>query len=179
MAPITLMYSEMNKSFMSMLSSRPTWYLDFGGRYFSIDSSNSMRIHNKGSKYNQLSGSNSIVEGVVVPPASEKSLIKFVVNNDYAKTKVFDNASYSADFSGNNNLSDITYKTSTQQTNPVSLISRREDTFMISIPRNNVLATFSDRMRGKYLICNYSFNDASGSKFTLPYIETDYRYSSI
>jgi len=42
-----------------------------------------------------------------------------------------------------------------------------------------IISRFQDRMRGKYLICNYEFNNSEGNFFTLPYIETTYRYSMI
>jgi len=38
---------------------------------------------------------------------------------------------------------------------------------------------FADRMRGKYLVCDYSFQNNEGKMFTLPFIETIYRYSMI
>jgi len=38
---------------------------------------------------------------------------------------------------------------------------------------------FADRMRGKYLVSDYSFQNNNGIMFTLPSIETTYRYSMI
>jgi uncharacterized protein (TIGR02145 family) len=35
------------------------------------------------------------------------------------------------------------------------------------------------RMRGKYMVSNFTFQSTEGNYFTLPYIETTYRYSSI
>jgi hypothetical protein len=170
MNPITLNYSEITQAFMSFMTSRPKWYLDFGGKYYSIDANNVLRLHNSNSKYNVLS---------TIDDKADVSKIKIIVNDNYETTKTFDNVSYSADFASQNNLSNITFKTNTQNSLTVQSIDRREDTYKFAIPRNSSLNKFADRMRGKYLVSNYEFNDLNGSKFTLPYIKTTYRYSMI
>lgn len=165
---ITLNYSEQAQAFMSFLSSRPKWYLDFSGKYYSFDENGVLRLHNSNSEYNLLSTT-----------TPDKSIIKFIVNGNFDSTKTFDNVNYTADFSGALNFSNIVFKTKEQASATVDDIARREDTYKFAIPRRAGEERFSDRMRGKYLISKYEFNDEDGSKFTIPYIKTTYRRSMI
>ena len=66
-------------------------------------------------------------------------------------------------------------------------MSTREDTYIFAINReknNNAINnkynnSFLGRMKGKYLICNYSFDCTQGKSFRIPSIRTTYRYSLI
>ena len=64
----------------------------------------------------------------------------------------------------------------------------REDTYRFAIPRENRTIegsntisnmSFAGRMRGKYLICTYTFDNTSESVFNIPSITTTYRFSLI
>ena len=87
-------------------------------------------------------------------------------------------------------IKDIIFKTKTQETNALTIkdIDLREDNYRFAIPREKVsdndlhrLASQSGlgRMRGKYLICNYTFDCNNNREFKLPYIKTTYRYSML
>lgn len=179
----TINYSETLQAFMSFMTSKPKWYLDFGDKYFSIDGNNKLRLHNSNSSYNVLSSEKtkkSEVSAEFYYPADESQL-KIAVNQDYEATKVFDNVFYTGVFNDNTNLDNIVFETQTQTSSIVdnTSIERREDTYRFSIPRSGESELFGDRMRGKYMYSTYKFLDLDGAKFTLPYIKTTYRYSNI
>ena len=111
-------------------------------------------------------------------------------------TKVFDNQNFAADLTSqvSNDATDIIknvyFETKTQQTTPINQdsIENREDTYRLSIGREaqfnqglQELAgmTYAGRMRGKYLVCNYTFDCNDNKQFKLPYIKTTYRYSMV
>ena len=58
----------------------------------------------------------------------------------------------------------------------------REDTYRFPIPRGqntqNELS-YPARLRGKYLMCDYTLNSDDSHTFNIPYISTTYRYSLI
>ena len=67
-------------------------------------------------------------------------------------------------------------------------IEVREDNYRFAIPREKVSSeaehelgsqSYLGRMRGKYLICDYTFDCNNNREFKLPYIKTTYRYSML
>ena len=124
------------------------------------------------------------------------SYVRFVVNKDIAHTKVFDNQWFSAEFVDIGDetkptlISDIHFNTKNQETEPIDWkqIEQREDTFRFPISRekqNNpgqqqqTNMSYAGRMRGKYLICNYTLDCNDNREFKLPYVKTTYRYSML
>jgi hypothetical protein len=64
----------------------------------------------------------------------------------------------------------------------------REDNYRFAIPREKASGSatqqltsqsYLGRMRGKYLICDYTFDCNNNREFKLPYIKTTYRYSML
>jgi hypothetical protein len=64
----------------------------------------------------------------------------------------------------------------------------REDNYRFAISREKVddkeLSTIASksylgRMRGKYLICDYTFDCNENREFKIPFIKTTYRYSML
>lgn len=107
-----------------------------------------------------------------------ESKITYVINKGYPETKVFDNVWFDAELSTDETLKSIVFKTKTQETNPVTFegIENREDTYRFPIPRDkNGVA----RMRGKYLICDYTFDCTNDGDFKIPYIKTTFRISRV
>lgn len=125
-------------------------------------------------KYLQLYGQPTLIN-----PSS----IEFVINKDYQYTKVYDNIRFPGYLTDKNIITNINLNTNNQHTqldNPIFDI--REDTYRISIPRaenSESDMSFPARMRGKYMICQYTFDNKENSKFTIPYITTTYRYSLV
>ena len=89
-----------------------------------------------------------------------------------------------------NIIKDVVFKTKTQETEAIDFnsIELREDNYRFPISREKVdnenlnqLASQSylGRMRGKYLICDYTFDCNNNREFKLPYIKTTYRYSML
>ena len=122
----TLNYSEAIEAFSSFISSEPKWYIDLKGSYYSFDSSGKCFLHNTDSDYNKMKDT--------VDP--DRSFIRFLVNDDYEVTKTFDNVSYSADFSTNENIVPLQFKTRLHTTSKVEFIDSREDTYKFSVPRD-------------------------------------------
>lgn len=107
-----------------------------------------------------------------------ESKLTYKINKGYPETKVFDNVWFDAEFSTNEVLKSVVFKTKTQETNPISFneIENREDTYRFPIPRDkNGVA----RMRGKYLICDYTFDCINDGDFKIPYIKTTFRISRV
>lgn len=123
----TLNYSEAIEAFSSFISSEPKWYIDLKGSYYSFDEDGKCFLHNVENDYNRM-------KDTIVP---DRSFIKLLVNDDYEVTKTFDNVSYSADFSPNENIVPLQFKTRLHTTDKVDFIDSREDTYKFSIPRDN------------------------------------------
>lgn len=166
----TLNYSEMTQVYMSFISAEPKWYLDFKSKYYSFDSNNDLWKHNIDDGTSNRLNSDTY----------NSSRIRFLVNEDYQQTKVFDNVTYTGD---NVNLMNPSYifRTTNQTSTTVDSYSiiNREGTFRFAIPRQTGTDKFASRIKGKYLMCDYTFTNASGFSFTLPFVETTFRYSAI
>lgn len=120
----------------------------------------------------------------------DDSKLQIVINKDVAFTKTFDNIRIDGNLRDRANndvtqgvISNIDFNTKNQtatSNNPV--FDYREDTYRLPIPRQHITQdplSFPARLRGKYLICDYTFNNTDGKSFYIPYIATTYRYSLI
>ena len=110
------------------------------------------------------------------------SYIKMIVNQDYPYTKVYDNVELYFS-NANQTLIESAWFTNSKQGSLVAISTDfdvREATHKLAIPRASS-DLFADRMRDKYLAANYLIkrDAANGYYFSLPYIKTKYRYSSI
>ena len=125
-----------------------------------------------------------------MPGADKISLITFVVNDSYPQTKTFDNVEYCGDFTHGTTFTEVVFQTKRQISDVIygNNIDCREDTYKFCIPRNSlelsdisklVNKSYKDRMKGKYLVCHYSYNCNGGNTFKVPYISTAYRPSMI
>lgn len=185
----SLIYNEQLEVFTSFYTHNPNWFFPFSDKLVTIKDNNLYYLHN-------IYDVNSDVKEERI------SKIQFVVNKDVTNTKVFDNISFSADLLDNINkvpniIKDITFNTQKQTTEPFNHfdesknsanIDFREDTYRFAIPRekvdNNALhqlnsQSYVGRLRGKYLICDYTFDCNNNKEFKLPYIKTTYRLSKI
>lgn len=151
------------QAFTSFYSMEPSWFIKTSNRLFSIDKDNCIRLHHSKQQM-------------------DKSYIQFCVNKNIDTTKSFDNVEYSCEFEGgNHNFSRIWFNTNTMTSRFVDFIDKREDTYKFAIPRENSKyydLGYANRMKGKYLICNYVF-DHPGRYFRLPYIKTKFRTTYI
>ena len=120
----------------------------------------------------------------------DDSKLQIVINKDVAFTKTFDNIRIDGNLRDRANndvtqgvISNIDFNTKNQtatSNNPT--FDYREDTYRLPIPRQHITQdplSFPARLRGKYLICDYTFNNTDGKSFYIPYIATTYRYSLI
>lgn len=185
----SLIYNEQLQVFTSFYTHNPNWFFPFSDKLVTIKNNNMYYLHN-------------IYEVNSDLKEERISKVEFVVNKDISNTKVFDNVVFSADLLDNNNtipniVKNITFKTKTQKTKPfdhfdlennVSNIDHREDNYRFAIPREKVdndalnqltSQSYLGRMRGKYLICDYTFDCNNNREFKLPYIKTTYRYSML
>ena len=118
------------------------------------------------------------LHGVVENYEPFKPHLQYTINKGYPETKVFDNVWFDAEFSTDEILESIVFKTKTQETNIIdyTYIENREDTYRLSIPRDKYGVA---RMRGKYLICDYTFDCIKDGDFKIPYIKTTFRISRV
>lgn len=185
-----LIYNEQLKSFTCVYTHNANWFFPFSDKLITIKQDNTFYRHN--------------VYEVVGDEIKDTriSKIQFVVNKDISNTKTFDNVQFSADLLDNNdspqNIIDVQFNTKTQYTNlegygnspqpAYKSIEVREDNYRFAIPREKTLnnkstesanQSYLGRMRGKYLICDYTFDCNNNREFKLPYIKTTYRYSML
>lgn len=137
---------------------------------------------------------------------NKNAKVSFVVNKDGAYTKTFDNVFFSGEFKDPSTTNDleaihnvigkrgsITYSTKDQFAYPLLIddkvaIDYREYTYRFAIGReelekqtaySEMIDSYAGRMKGKYLVCNYTFDCNNDKTFKLPYINTTYRYSLV
>lgn len=184
-----LIYNEQLTAFTSFYTHNPNWFFPFSDKLVTIKDNNLYYLHN-------IYDVNSEIKEERI------SKIQFIVNKDITNTKVFDNVMFNADLHDNTNsipniIKNITFSTQKQTTKPFnhfdevnnsSNIDYREDTYRFAIPReavdNDALhqlnsQSYVGRLRGKYLICDYTFDCNNNKEFKLPYIKTTYRYSKL
>jgi hypothetical protein len=173
----TLVYSEPLQAFTSVYTFRPDHWIDFTDKLY-IFKINSLFKYNAGDDMNLFTGKDKV------------STIKFVVSANYPQTKTFDNVEYAGDFTYGTNFDNIYFETKRQTSGILNhnSIDYREDTYKFCIPRNRATLnvaeqiankTYRDRMKGKYLVCNYKYDCNGGNTFKVPYISTSYRASLI
>ena len=170
-----IVFNESINIFTSFYTHVPDFALQFSDKLISIRG-NKFFLHNQG--YTGLDYSEELL-----------SKIKFIVNDNVLYTKVYDNQLFSADFIDNLSvIKEINTSTKHQQSETVKYldIDYREDTYRFSIPREKQIDNYKElnksyagRMRGKYLICDYTFDCSGNKEFRLPYIKTTYRYSML
>ena len=177
-----LIFNEQLNVFTSFYTHNPNWFFPFSDKLITIKDNNMYYLHNI---YDV--NSEDIEERI--------SKIQFVVNKDITNTKVFDNVVFSADLVDNKNqipniVKDVVFKTKTQETAPIDFndIDLREDNYRFAISREKVddesmvqlsSKSYLGRMRGKYLVCDYTFDCNDNREFKIPYIKTTYRYSML
>jgi hypothetical protein len=173
----TLAFNEQLGVFTSFYNYNPDYYAEFSDKLYLFKS---LKLF----KYN--GGEQADLDS----DKAKVSEIEFVVNKDYPQTKTFDNVEYGSDFTTDTNFDLILFTTKRQTSETLTSedIDYREDTYKFAIPRNSLklneveqLAnkSYKDRMKGKYLICNYKYDCNGGNEFKVPYISTAYRYSMI
>lgn len=180
----SLVFNEQVGQFTSLYTFTPEWSLKFSDKIIAL-------------KDNDYYVINSIDTDDLVN-VSKKAKLTTVINNDSLRTKVFDNVLFSGDMLNNLNANDpqilmsVLFKTKDQESelfdNTNNRLDYREDVYRFAIPREKRIVAGSDdvtnlsyrgRMRGKYLICDYTFNNNDGSVFKIPYITTTYRHSML
>ena len=180
----SLIYNEQVGAFTSLYTHTPDYVLQFSDKIVSI-------------RNNQFYVINSI-DTDTLDDVDKVSKIQFVVNDNYQYTKVYDNVLLSGNLIDALNAENPTVLLSAQFStkgqnsqifdNSTNKMDYREDTYRFAIPRENRTVdgstdlgnmSFAGRMRGKYLLCTYTFDNTSESVFTIPQITTTYRYSLV
>lgn len=170
-----LVYNENLGVFTSFYTYSPKFALQFSDKLVTI-LGDRFYLHNQG--YTNLGYSQELL-----------AKVQFVVNDNVLYTKVYDNQWFSADFIEDIKvIKEINSSTKHQKSETIrsNNIDYREDTYRFAIPReqqtDNYVAnnkSYAGRMRGKYLICDYTFDCSGDKKFRLPYVKTTYRYSML
>lgn len=173
----TLVFNEQLGVFTSFYTFKPDWVVEFSDKLFMYNNLNLFK-YNTGDNRNLFDDQSKI------------SYIQFVVNEGYPQTKTFDNVEYGGDFTYKTNFFKIWFETKRQRSFELTNtdIDYREDTYKFCVPRSDrelnvieelVNKSYRDRMKGKYLVCNYKYDCNNGNTFKVPYISTAYRKSLI
>ena len=171
-----LIYNEKLQLFTSFYTHNPDWSLPFSTKIVTIKDNKCYYLHDL------YQNDSNYKEELIAD-------IKFVVNDNAVYTKVYDNQWFAADIS-DKCLKEIVFNTKTQETEPIDYtnIESREDNYRFAIGRETqndpaqqqkINMSYAGRMRGKYLICNYTFDCNNNREFKLPYVKTTYRYSML
>ena len=199
----TLVFSERINKFISFSSFTPGKYIETDFGYYSTDDYHDLYQHNDGS-----------ADRATYFGTTYDSVITTAFNDNYPYTKVWDNLkwvseSFDADaisqfadtfqnvelYNNYQNTGDRTLVVNTTPTTGETELTRREQTWSMSIPRNIVdidvssnpdihdvtnhdeTQTFKERMRDKYLTCNFTYDNDDGNTFSIPFISSTYRRS--
>lgn len=158
----TIVYSELIEAPTTFVTNNPTFYTRQFNDLYSFDKTAILRKHN-------------------VDSCIDSAKLRFVANDYPTATKVFDNVEYSAEFREPGlNFTTINFETPSMVSNNVEFIGRREDNYRFAIPRakSDSEYMYPNRMKGKYLIENFEFNNGGG-EFKLPSVITTFRSSYI
>lgn len=179
----SLIYNEQSDCFTSFYSHIPDWGLRFYDRLITIRGTNFYK--------NDSFGEEADVEDLIAK-------VTFTVNPNPEYTKVFDNQWLAGNIEDPNNLSpqvitSVKCHTKTQDSFEINYnnIECREDTYRFPIPRQDrgdlgssdeseqdiLNRSFSPRMRGKYMLCEYTFDCNDDKKIEIPLIKTTFRQS--
>ena len=129
----------------------------------------------------------------IVPYSDNKMTckIQFIINKDVLYTKVFDNVFFGGVFDDiYYSLQEVKFNTKSQTAsilknyldNSKYAIDYREDTYRFAIGREDEAIdsmSYPGRLKGKYLICNYTIKCDDQHNFNLPAINTTYRRSLV
>lgn len=176
-----LIFNEQLNVFTSFYTHNPNWFFPFSQKLITVKDNNCYYLHN--------------IYDIQSENQEEKiSNIQFIVNKDFAQTKVFDNQWFSADFEdieeSHKQIQSISFKTKDQITDSIDYnsIENREDTYRFPISREKqdnkdlqqqTNMSYAGRLRGKYLVCDYTFDCNNNREFKIPFVKTTYRYSLI
>lgn len=172
----SLIFSEQLGAFTSYYSHTPDFAIRFSDYIATIKDNNIYYIHNI---YNI---ENNDVE-------DKTCLLQTIINDNYPQTKVYDNVFFDAEFVDISSVTSIVFTTKTQYTDAIdyTVIDNREDTYRFFIPREHIDSeeqqsismSYPARMRGKYLICDYTFDCNEDKQIQIPFIKTTYRNSLV
>ena len=173
----TLVFNEQLNAFSSFYLHTPDFALRFSDYLCSIYDNNIYYIHNT---YNIENNEREY----------KTCELQIVVNQNYPQTKVYDNVFFDGDFTDLKTIKEISFTTKTQTTDPIdyTVIDNREDTYRFFIPREHQdnpsqqeyqNMSYAARMRGKYLICDYTFDCNDEKQMEIPFIKTTYRNSLV
>lgn len=177
----SLIFNEQLNCFTSFYTHKPDWQALFSDYLVTIQDNNFYYIHDK------YHFENDLIEDKIAN-------IKFIINDNPINTKVYDNVSFNGNLIDNENdqpklITSVKFYTKTQTSEEVTYqnIENREDNYRFYIPREHQEnpsmqeiknKSYASRMRGKYLICDYTF-DCNNKEISIPYIKTTYRNSMI
>lgn len=179
----SLIYNEQSDCFTSFYSHIPDWGLRFYDRLITVRGTNFYK--------NDSFGEEADVEDLTAK-------VTFTVNPNPEYTKVFDNQWLAGNIEDPNNsspqvITSVKCHTKTQDSFEINYnnIECREDTYRFPIPRQDrgdlgssdeseqdiLNRSFSPRMRGKYMLCEYTFDCNDDKKIEIPLIKTTFRQS--
>ena len=177
----SLIFNEQLNAFTSFYTHNPDQVFSFSDKSVTIKNNNFYYLHN------EYQTNSEIKEERIAN-------VKLIVNKDATNTKVFDNVSFTGDLIDEENdnphiITQVKFLTKNQETDYINYnsIEKREDNYRFYIPReyiqqnetDDTIVSYAGRMRGKYLICDYTFDCNEDREIKIPYIKTTYRYSML
>lgn len=171
----SLVYNENVQAFTTFCTHNPSWAFNLSTKVVTVKNNSCYYLHD------YYGNDDNRKESLIC-------MVKFVVNDNPMQTKTFDNQWFSADLTDKEHADDpqlikkIFFETKNQQTDTINYtnIEHREDNYRFAIGREKEnTGIYAGRMRGKYLVCDYTFDCNDDKEFKLPYIKTTYRYSML
>ena len=166
-----LVYNERTRSFTSIYTFNPNKHASFSDKLLYVKD-------------------NKFKENADFPLSKMQCKIQFVVNENPNITKTYDNVYFGGIFSDiKDMMTDIKFTTKHQTGHALEdyldggyAIDYREDTYRFAIGReegNTDDSSYPARLKGKYLICDYTINCDNQKDFNLLNVNTTYRQSLV
>lgn len=142
----TLVYNEAIGKFTSFYTLIPDYTMIFSKNLFMVKG-NSLYYYNSDTINSNFDGTSLPIE------------FKYVVNNPYGYTKVFDNVEFTG-LLNKQNILGVTCSTETMTGDIImpADITNREYNFRFAVPRLKTSVEYPNRLRGRYLECVFKYN---------------------
>lgn len=166
-----IIYNEYTQSYTSFYTYKPDKHLNFSDKLLYV-------------KDNLITSNEFFALNKI------QSKLTYIVNKDPLITKTYDNVFFGGVFKDiKSMLINVDFTTKTQKGTILQnyldggyAIDYREDTYRFAIGReqnNEDDMSYPSRLKGKYLICDYTIKCDNQHNFNLPNINTTYRYSLV
>lgn len=191
----TLVFSEYSDSFTSFYTIKPSYYIEVNYNILSTEDLSNIYIHNSGNRGSFYGTTYDSTLKLIVNP--DFSYTKTFDNLSFFSSSLNSNINIIYD-----TWNEVRIYNDYQNTDYIRLVPgdtdslvRRERGWTMQIPRNKVTEDvlnnpnifddinlsdskeYSERIRDKYIVIDFIYENTNNYTFNIPYIITDYRYS--